>query len=159
MRRIFKNLTILLVVLAAFMMNVSCPQNGNVNSFFAVGITVDQTEPTVEISSHKNGDYMGEGDLTLSGTYEDNIGVTRVHVDMTKQGSKDVLAKEVTYDPLRKGRWSITFTEKELRDFKVFVGATKVTFSVTALDAMQNRGFASVFLYIDLDPPKIEWQR
>ena len=104
MRRILKNITLTVMIIAAFMMNVSCPQNGtSFNSFFSVGRTVDDVNPTVEITSHKNGDYMAKGDVTLSGTYKDNIGVTRVHVVLNSQTSSDYVAKEVQYDEKQSG--------------------------------------------------------
>ena len=161
MRRIFKNITLTVMMIVAFMMNVSCPQNGtSFNSFFSVGRSVDDTKPEIEVTSHKNGDYMAKGDVTISGTYKDNIGVTRVHVVLNSQSSSDYVAKEVQYDEKQSGSWYITFSEVEMNRLNIFSEqGTKVTFSVTAYDAMQNDGNASVFMYVDMDSPTVEWQK
>ena len=160
MKNILRNSLMILLMVSAFMMNVSCPQNGNVNMFLGVGREVDEKDPVVTITHPVNGGYMPQSDVTISGTFSDNIGVTKIHVLLKAQSSDDILANEVFFDGERSGNWSVSFRQSDMEKLNVFsVNGTKVVFTVTAYDAMDNHGFESLFLYVDTEMPEVQWQK
>ena len=99
------------------MMNVSCPQNGGVNMFIAVGRSVDDKAPEIWILSHKNAEYMPEKDLTISGHFKDNVGVTRVVAQMSMSGAADdtTLTTEYRCEEQAEGDWSVTFRLSDMQ--------------------------------------------
>ncbi|MBR3732591.1 MAG: hypothetical protein IKN25_08065, partial [Spirochaetales bacterium] len=162
MRYLIRKTAFLVLLSIIFMMNVSCPQNGGVNMFIAVGRSVDDKAPEIWILSHKNAEYMPEKDLTISGHFKDNVGVTRVVAQMSMSGAADdtTLTTEYRCEEQAEGDWSVTFRLSDMQKLGVFSGeSTQANFKITAYDAMSNLRDIALYLFVDTKLPTVEWQK
>ncbi|MBQ3923668.1 MAG: hypothetical protein II707_10245, partial [Spirochaetales bacterium] len=160
MKNIISNLFSVLIIVVLFSLNIGCPQEGGVNMFVGVGRSVDQEDPEIWVTSPADGGYLRKADLTLSGLYKDNVGVTKVCVEMRDMSTSESIMQTKSYDGLTEGTWEITFSQKNLEDLHLFDGeGTQVYFRVTAYDAMENSGFTSLLLRVDTKAPEVFWQK
>ncbi len=160
MKNIISNLFSVLIIVVLFSLNIGCPQEGGVNMFVGVGRSVDQEDPEIWVTSPPDGGYLKRADLTLSGLYKDNVGVTKVRVEMRDMATSKSLSRDKSYDELSNGSWEITFSKDDLDALGLFDGeGTQVYFRVTAFDAMENSGFTSLLLRVDTKVPEVFWQK
>ena len=155
MRYLIRKTAFLVLLSIIFMMNVSCPQNGGVNMWVGVGRNVDETPPVITVTSPIDGSYLGERDLTISGTASDNVGVTKVSIEMKDMSTGDTLISGTNCNSMTSGVWEVVFTYSELNKINLFSNADskQVYFRITAYDAMMNEAFTSLLLRVDTDAP------
>lgn len=119
------------------------------NPYTGLGTALDLEAPQVKITSHKNLDYVG-GVFTLSGTVQDNIGVSAVTGKI--KGQDLVFSAQ-----LQDGLWTMEVSAGQSED-----GAARVLsdgeyqLEVTASDAAGNSAassIASITLVVDTKSP------
>ena len=125
------------IVIVAFTIFVGC----NVNPFFGVGTEVDMEEPTVEVTSHKSGDYVSST-FTLRGTCSDNIGVKKVIVSIKKTNFSQNAS-------INGNEWELEITVPEPSEGDKLI-------DVYAYDERTNRAYTRVFVTVDDGLPTVK---
>ncbi|MBR6061303.1 MAG: hypothetical protein IKP67_04450, partial [Spirochaetales bacterium] len=161
MRKHLHKLLFNIIFVVIFCLTVGCPQEGGVNMFVGVGRNVDETPPVITVTSPIDGSYLGERDLTISGTASDNVGVTKVSIEMRDMSTGDTLISGTNCNSMTSGVWEVVFTYSELNKINLFSNADskQVYFRITAYDAMMNEAFTSLLLRVDTDAPTATWSR
>ena len=131
-----------------------CSQSTNM--FLGVGQALDSQTPKISITSPENGIYVNKSDITITGTCSDNVGVTKIRAEAGINETASVVTEEIKFTSAREGSWSVTFDENDLdKILKLWRSGLKITFTFTCYDGAGNTTVEHLFLYVDVEQPRV----
>ena len=131
-----------------------CSQSTNM--FLGVGQALDSQTPKISITSPENGIYVNKSDITITGTCSDNVGVTKIRAEAGINETASVVTEEIKFTSAREGSWSVTFDENDLdKVLKLWRSGLKITFTFTCYDGAGNTTVEHLFLYVDVEQPRV----